>query len=278
MSAENENQVAELEPVAVPVETEQTPVLETTQSQEEQQTDANGDQQERDDKGRFKGVQPRIDELTRKRHEAEREAAYWRGVATQGKAQTSVVEQTAAPTKPSPDQFDDYGAYVEALAEFKAEEKITKVLSERETKAAEKQHVETRAASWNERQASARAAMPDYDAVVGASSTPIAQHVAETILESEHGPALAYHFAKNPDVLERLNSLSPRQADREIGRLEERLSSPTEVAATPVKTSAAPRPATPLASQGRSNTVDPSKMTQAEYEAFRKKQGAQWAR
>lgn len=276
MSAENESQVAELEPVAVPVETEQKPVVETTQSQEEQQTDANGDQQERDDKGRFKGVQPRIDELTRKRHEAEREAAYWRGVATQGKAQTSA--EPAAPTKPSPDQFDDYGAYVEALAEFKADEKITKVLSEREAKAAEKQQVTAREASWNERQTSARTAMPDYDAVVGASNTPIATHVADAILESEHGPVLAYHFAKNPDVLERLNTLSPRQADREIGRLEERLSSTPEAAATPVKTSATPRPATPLASQGRSNTVDPSKMTQTEYEAFRKKQGAQWAR
>lgn len=262
--------------------TDQVAATGAADSQETQQTDAQaGDQAERDEKGRFKGVQPRIDELTRKRHEAEREAAYWRGVATQGKAQPSAEQ--AAPAKPTPDQFDDYGAYVEALADWKAEEKITKALSERETKAAEKQQVETRTASWLERQTAARAAMPDYDAVVGGSDTPIAPHVAEAILESEHGPALAYHFAKNPDALERLNGLSPRQADREIGRIEERLTSnaadgQAATAAAPVKTSNTPKPASVSSAQGRSTTPNLQTASMDEYMRQRKAQGARWAR
>lgn len=240
------------------------------------------DQTERDEKGRFKGVQPRIDELTRKRHEAEREAAYWKGVATQGKVQPS-ADQPAAPTKPTPAEFDDYGEFVEALADWKAEEKITKVLSERESKAAEKQQADTRTASWLERQTAARTAMPDYDTVVGGSDTPIAAHVADAILESEHGPALAYHFAKHPDALERLNGLSPRQADREIGRLEERITtaSPGDQSTptiAPVKTSTAPKPASTTSAQGRSITPSLQDASMEEYIRQRKAQGARWAR
>lgn len=256
--------------------------------EQQQQTDApEGEQQDRDEKGRFKGVQPRIDELTRKRHEAEREAAYWKGVATQGKAPQPSADQPAANPKPTPDQFDDYGDYIEALTEWKAEEKISKALTEREAKAAQQQQAQTRATTWEQRQAQARAAMPDYDAVLGASDAPVAAHVAEAIQDSEHGPALAYHLAKNPDLLDRLNGLSPRAADRELGRLEERLSSKpaepgTQPAAepAPAKTTQAPKPAAVTSSQGRTIAQDPSKMTMAEYEAFRSKgpNKARWAR
>jgi hypothetical protein len=84
--------------------------------------DPNAQPNDRDDKGRFRNpVQPRIDELTRKTREAEREAAYWRG-----RAQSAEKPKDAAapPAKPTPDKFDDYGAFVEALADWKADEKI----------------------------------------------------------------------------------------------------------------------------------------------------------
>lgn len=259
------------------------------QTQEQQQTtDApEGDQQDRDEKGRFKGVQPRIDELTRKRHEAEREAAYWKGVATQGKAQNSAAPQEqAAPAKPTPEKFNDYSEYVEALTEWKADQKITQALTEREAIAAQQQQAQARITTWEQRQAQARAAMPDFDAVVGGSDAPIAPHVAEAIQESEHGPALAYHLAKNQDVLDRLNNLSPRAADRELGRLEERLSSkPADQGAAgadgaTARTTQAPKPAAVSTAQGRSTAIDPSKMTIEQYAEFRSKgpNKARWAR
>lgn len=227
---------------------------------------------ERDDKGRFKGVQPRIDELTRARREAEREAAYWKAVAN-GKGEGSAEQ--AAKEKPTPDKFDDYGAYVEALTDWKADQVVSKRMSER----AQAQQQEVRTTTWNERQAAARTAMPDYDEVVGSSETPLAPHVAEVILESDHGPALAYHFARNPEVLTRLNGMSPLQAAREVGRIETSLASPTtQTAASTVKTTNAPKPATTTASQGRTTSSDPSKMSMDEYRKFRAGQGARWAR
>ena len=255
-----------------------TPVVLDGADDSQEPKDAAEAQQDRDEKGRFKGVQPRIDELTRKRHEAEREAAYWRGVATQGKVPTS-ADKPAAPQKPTPEQFNDYAEFVEALTDWKTGEKVSKAMSERDAKAAEMQQAQTRQASWSERQTAARSAMPDYDAVVGAATTPIAGHVAEALLESEHGPALAYHFAKHPDALERLNGLAPRQADREIGRLEERLASGAIAApADPMKTSNAPKPAGTMRLSGSSNPSNLATAPMDEYMRQRKAQGARWAR
>ena len=100
-------------------------------------------------------------------------------------------------------------------------------------------------------------------------------------MDSERGPELAYHLAKHPDVLERLNGMTERQADRELGRLEASLQVPAAAPAEPpARTTQAPKPATPAASQGRSVALDPSKMSVEEYAAWRSKgpSKARWAR
>jgi hypothetical protein len=238
------------------------------QQQEQQAQDNESQQHERDEKGRFKGVQPRIDELTRARREAEREAAYWKAVAagTQSPAQ-------AAPQRPDPANFEKYDDYIDALTDWKAEQAVAKRMEADSTRKA----TETRAQTFAERQAQARTTMPDYDEVVGGSDTPIANHVGEAILESELGPQLAYHFAKNPDVLMRLNNMSPMAAAREIGRLEVTLSA--KPAAAPVKkTSNTPAPAGTMGAQGRATTPALANLSMEEYMKQRKAQGARWAR
>lgn len=239
--------------------------------QQEQQAQGNeGQQTDRDEKGRFKGVQPRIDELTRARREAEREAAYWKAVAagTQSPAQ-------AAPQRPVPADFEKYDDYIDALTDWKAEAAVAKRMEADSTRKV----AETRAQTFAERQTQARTAMPDYDEVVGGSETPIAQHVGEAILESDLGPQLAYHFAKNPDALMRLNGMSPVQAAREIGKLEATLSAkPAAPAAPTKKVSNAPVPAGTMGTQGRATTPALQNLSMDEYMKQRKSQGARWAR
>lgn len=240
------------------------------QQQEEQAQGNEGQQTERDEKGRFKGVQPRIDELTRARREAEREAAYWKQVAqgTQSPAQ-------AAPQRPVPENFEKYDDYIDALTDWKADQAVAKRMEADSTRKV----AETRAQTFAERQVQARTAMPDYDDVVGGSDTPIANHVGEAILESDLGPQLAYHFAKNPDVLLRLNGMSPTAAAREIGRLEATLSAkPAAPAAPTKKVSNTPAPAGTLGSQGRATTPALQNLSMEEYMKQRKAQGARWAR
>lgn len=237
-------------------------------------------QQERDESGRFKqkeGVQPRIDELTRARREAEREAAYWKQVAQQGTAQPSAE---AANKEPTPDQYDDYGKYVKALVKWEA----TQTLAQQQAEAGTRKVAETRAQTFEERIVDARGRIADFDAVVGRSDVPLSPHVGEILQESEKGADLAYHFAKNPDVLHRLNRMSERAAAMEIGRIEAGMtkSAPAQAAAAPAapakKLTNAPVPANTSNAAGRSTTPNLANMSMEEYHAERTRQGARWAR
>lgn len=252
---------------------EQAPKAEAAQTEDvkvEEQSEE-GQQNDRDEKGRFKGVQPRIDELTRARREAEREASYWRGIAQQGQAQQSAP---AAPTKPTPDKYDDYGDYVEALTDWKTEQAVAKRMEQDSTRKV----ADARSQTFAERQVATRAVLPDYDAVVGASETPIANHVGEALMESDRGPELAYHFAKNPDVLQNINGMTPMQAAREIGKLEATLPTKTAPVVPSKKLSTTPAPASTTVTQGRATQPALASASMDEYMAQRKSQGARWAR
>jgi hypothetical protein len=96
----------------------------------------------------------------------------------------------------------------------------------------------------HERQSEFREATPDYDAVVGKSAVQIAPHVVDTLLDSESGPELAYHLAKRPETVKRINALSPLSAARELGRIEATLSNPAAPQIKPA--SKAPAPITPV--------------------------------
>ena len=239
---------------------------------------------ERDEQGKFRNpVQPRIDELTRKARENEREAAYWRQRAEAREAQESAK---AAPVKPTPDQFTDTAEYLEALADFKAGEKVDKRLSEHEKQLSEKQKADATARTIADRVQKARSAIPDFDAVLSKSDVSLADHVLDAMNDSEQSAEIAYHFAKNPELADRLNRLPKRAVDREIGRLEDKLSAAKTVESEDVKedpapvrakTSAAPPPAKPISS-GRTTSVPLEKMNMDDYVKTRTAQGARWAR
>lgn len=217
-------------------------------------------EQERDDKGRFKPnrVQERIDELTRQKGESAREAAYWRGVAEAAKP---AVEAKPAedPGKPKPEGFATYDEYIEKLTDWKIEQ--------REQVRGQKQREQETASNWNQRATAARQSMPDFDAVLSSSAAPMTKAMAETIQDSDKGPELAYHLAKNPAEAARIAQLGQLATARELGKLEAFLSAPKPAP----KTTSAPNPPTPIGS-GRSTEGDPGKMPMSEYLAWRETQ------
>lgn len=250
---------------------------------------ANAAANDRDEKGRFRNpVQPRIDELTRKARDAERERDYWRG-----RAEATQTPKEPAPEKPTPDKFDDYGAFVEALADWKADEKVKKAREEDKAEAARERETEQRQTTWAERASAAKARHADYDAVMSESDVPIADFVTAALRESERGPELAYALAKDPSIADKLNAMTPARAAIELGRMEAKL--PDTVSAEPDpeevkpdviqkpapaparKTTSAPPPVRPIA-KGASTAVDLSKLSGDDYVAARKAQGATWAR
>ncbi len=257
-----------------PATTEQTSAQTTEQGQ--QQGQAEGDkpegseqQAEKTEQSKKGGVQKRFDELTRKAHEAAREAAYWREVATKQSASS-----TDAP-KPARDAFGSDDDYFEALADWKTGQKLSEYRKQQQAESlnkAEQTQTATRFELYQERVSTALDAMPDYEEVVGASDVPAAPHVLESILDSEQGPQLAYHLAKNPDVAERLNAMTPVQAAREIGRLEAQLEKPKADTTPPKRTTSAPPPINPVRGSNGQFTKSPDQMSDAEWYASQSKQ------
>ena len=241
---------------------------------QEQEQQGESEDKARDEKGRFKGVQARIDELTRARHEAEREAAYWRGVAA--KPEAKAPAEPAAQERPTPDKFEKYDDYVEALAEWKAEAKVAEAVQKLESKATQSKQAaeqDTRAKTWADRTAAFSKAQPDFTEVMSTADVQVAGHVMDALLESEKGPELAYHLAKNPDEAARISQLPQNRALVELGKLEASLQT-KPVLKSVTKT---PAPISPVGS-GRATTPNLADMSMDEYRAYRAKQGAWWAR
>ena len=104
---------------------------------------------------------------------------------------------------------------------------------------------------------------------------PVSLAVNNVILDSEHGPEIAYELAKNPKEYERINKLPPLAAARELGKIEARISQASSEKKKPEtnKITQAPKPMNPLKGGKRApvkSLYDADRMSQAEYEALRR--------
>lgn len=242
---------------------------------------------------KVKPIQPRINELVRKQRAAEREADYWRGVA-QGRTATTSNAPAPGPTpaaapaapKPTREQFANYDDFVEALSDWKAEARVATAvqaaindvnarIEQRESHQSAAQVKANRAKNWTERAAATREVLPDFDDVLAAAQGAVIEpHTAELLEDSPHGPAIAYRLAKDPELLDKLNKLSPSQAAKEIGKMEAVFdgSAPPPAPAPNPHATKAPRPPSRV-DAGASSSKDISKMSMDEYAAWRKAQG-----
>lgn len=225
-----------------------------------------GEQAERDDKGRFKGnVQKRIDELTFRRNEAERDAAYWRS-------------QAQAKMLPAPKESDyqNNDEYNRAVLDYRIKTGVNSTLQEHNENRAKLSEDDAKVAlnqTYQARLAAFVSTVPDFDelsAKVSNVSMPTA--FIEAIQESEFGPQIYNSLIRNPDSLMRFAQMSERQINKEIGKMEATIS--VKPAA---RTTNAPPPVKPGVS-ARSSASDPAKMSMEEYKAMRKTQGAKWAK
>jgi hypothetical protein len=154
-------------------------------------------------------------------------------------------------------------------------------------------------ATFREREDDARDRYDDYDDVVYDTTRFIPESAASLIVESEQGPELAYWLATHQDEAMKLRGLSEVQLAREIGRIETRLAAQAPpddtgddnsegaeeakaaAVAEPKPTSQRQKPRTPTKAPDPVPTLrgsaapsrDPSKMSQDEYEAWRRSKG-----
>jgi hypothetical protein len=174
-------------------------------------------------------------------------------------------EKAAAAKKPTPDDFGTYEEYVEALADFKADERLKKARQEDEERQRVDravEHVKKRGETFRERIFAAEKADPALKDRLAAPDaielqkelapswsvppgTPMKaiNAISDAIIDSEQAAQLLVFLAENPDDMDRLRSL-PDHASvmRAIGRLEGTVGS-QEAQPAPV---AAPRAVQPV--------------------------------
>lgn len=149
-----------------------------------------------------------------------------------------------APKPPRLEDFNyDQQAYEDARLAFNTEQAVNKAVAETRKTDNETKLREARqelVEEFNEGVSRIKNRIADYDAVMESCKVDLRKDVADLILSSEKGPHLVYELAKsNGAKLREVQSLTPIEAARAIGRIEARLSLPTPKtqtqAPTPIK-------------------------------------------
>jgi hypothetical protein len=227
------------------------------------------------------GFQRRIDKLNARYSEKEREVDYWKRQAMQVASESKkepvapASKPVSAEGKPNADNFDTHSAYVEALTDWKTEQK----LNERDQKAAQASFKTEQAKvfeKYQERKLAFAEKNPDFDEVIDdVSDIQVSAAISDILLTSENGPEIAYNMAQNREEFARICKLRPLDAARAIGKIEATLSSkPSETKETK-KITGAPEPLKPVGTGGKGNvqkTIFDPTLSQADYEKLRREQ------
>jgi hypothetical protein len=251
------------------------PVVSETSTQEETTEAA---PQTTDEHTEEVGAEPsraekRIKQLVNKQREAEREAAYWRGRAESTPAPVQHVASVVPVELVAPklENFESYEEFENAKEEYivtKAEQRILqKQLQQKNVATANAAHEKFLA-----RVEKAAEEDPDIKDYVEDHTLPISSEMASVIRDSDVGPQLLKHLGQNRDEatrLEKLSKTNPVLAIREMGKLEERLSTKPKPVVNRI--SAAPEPVKTVTATGNNN-VDESSLSMEEWARRRNEQ------
>lgn len=230
----------------------------------------------------------KIEKIIAKKHRAQKEAEEF---ATSESRRAIAAEQRAADLQrqidelrgtksdgakpdgePRPEDFKTVGEYTRALVKWEAKQAGQKSA---EHQANERQQAQANQVinQFAERQEAFMKATPDYEEVLESADFEVPPTAQRYLIESEMGPQLAYHLAKNPDVVTSLRKLSPARQLAELGKLEAKLEvKPTPNGGTKNDVSKAPAPIQPLEAKSTPVQKDPKDMSFQELRAYRRDQ------
>lgn len=205
----------------------------------------------------------RIDELTRRRYDAERERDHWRDMALKSQPPAKVEEAPQTMKSLADFGYDEskYWAYVRTEtrkeAAAAAREELDKTLTN-ETAA----EVD---AQFEDRESDFAKDLADYHQVTRDERLAISESMAKVAKRSELGPAILYHLGKNPRLAAQISRLDPLDQAREIGRIEATLAKKPVVP----KVSGAPPPTPKIEAGDAKVEKEPTEMSPAEFAKWR---------
>lgn len=210
-------------------ETEASTVASATEAEETQEELKDGQPSQDEGTKKKSGFARRAEKLMRQQEELEAELSYWRNLALE----SGKVKEPEAKVEPKLEDFDSVQEFIAARDTWLEERLLEKVTNKVSTQTSQQKALDTH----NKRVEAAKKELADWEDVFDeAGDMNVPPDTAQFILESDVGPKIAYHLAKNPSDLERLQRLSPTRRLAELGKLEDRLAKP----AAPKKVSAAP--------------------------------------
>jgi DNA segregation ATPase FtsK/SpoIIIE-like protein len=220
---------------------------ETVETESEQtEVEAKEAEKEHDESSLPEGVKKRIDKVTRQKYEAIAES-------NRLKAELEQLRAQFAPKQEAPDisQFDTMDDYVEALTEYKLQQKAQSAQSQ-QAKQTQEQAI---AQDWVAKVEKARSVAPDFDEVFSnVADVPFAQVALDAVAQHPKGAEIAYILGKDPSEAYRIAALAPYQQLMAIGEVAARANLPK-----PKTVSTAPAPVKPV-SGGASNSAPPADM------------------
>jgi hypothetical protein len=259
---DNEPDAPQGEPQAnAPAQVETTP--EATAGQEattetEQQPDT-GEEASEERVKREPWFQKRINEVTREKYEAKREAEQLR-------AQLAQHQQPQAAPLQAPPTLDDFGwdeaAFSAASAKYWADQTKTTVRAELAAERDEQQKT-TRLVTAQTKLAEAEAKHPDF--MQAAELIPTNDAVMDLLINVPNATDVLYEVGKNPVEVDRIFSLSPYLQAVELGKIAARLEAPKTS-----NRSIPPPPPQTVGGLAAGMSKPASEMTMAEYAAARK--------
>jgi hypothetical protein len=233
----------------------------------------------------------RMLEATRKESEAKRALADERRererLAAEVRELRARVEAPPAPApsagrglpgrpKPTEDEFDNYGDFVDARARYAMQEEFetrSRAAEEQSQANARLQEIGSAVTAFRARLAEAKRADPEFADKLSPDLTnlqptftlapgqSVGSHniIADEIVSSEHAPDLMLHLTEHPDDLQRIAALSnSREIAREMAKLEARLDAATSGTSSRRETSKAKPPVRPVT--GSPTTANPEDM------------------
>lgn len=225
-----------------------------------------GEQQPEERKPLPKGVQRKINKLTRRVGEFADENRELKDRLAQlesGQVQEKPTDAKPASDEPKLEDFDfDPAAFNRAHYKWLREQ-------EKQSEA-----VQTRQQKFSEQEAAFRAEHPDYDDIAKSPDVPITRDMVLAIVDTENPPAIAYYLGQNPEEAQQIAQMTALAAARAIGRIEAKLAEPPRPAPVlPKKTTNAPPPPKTVSGAGKPEvSVDDPSLSTAQRIALWKQQ------
>lgn len=259
----------DLQPEAVE-STEVEDATEAASEAEEESATSESDESAEDRPRKDKGVGKRINELTREKYEAKREAERL-AAELAALRQQKQPEAKASADDPEP-TLESCGWDPERFSRESARWEIRQELTRRENQYREAQkakQAEADAESFRARVEELEKVSPGAWEKAVTAPINVTEPMAEVIKDSEVGPHIAAWLAENLDEADAISSMSPYQAAKMLGQIEAMIQGNLRAKPKVATTNAPPPP--PKVKGSAPAVKSPEQMTMAEYVAWRSK-------